>query len=63
MTAAGVRLVDLTTGAVTSVGSAALTVNTLEPNKYAVSVTGGVTRTIGTPANPVLIDFGSIEIG
>jgi alpha-tubulin suppressor-like RCC1 family protein len=63
VTSAGVRQVNLSTGTSTSLGSAALTVNTVEPNKYAVAITGTVSRTIGTAASPVLIDFGSIEVG
>jgi hypothetical protein len=40
-----------------------VTVSTVEPNKYAVSVVGTVSRTIGSAASPLLIDFGSIEVG
>ena len=60
---AQVSTVDLTTGLVTPAGSASVTQWPVEPNRYAVSVSGGLTRTLGSAATPVLIDFGSIEIG
>lgn len=55
--------VDLTTGATAVVGTASVTQYPLEPNRYAVTLTGAVSRTIGTATSPVLIDFGIIEIG
>jgi alpha-tubulin suppressor-like RCC1 family protein len=60
---AGVRQVDLSTGDSISVGTASPTVDAVEPDRYAVAITGAVSRTIGSPASPVVIDFGSIDVG
>lgn len=63
VTSASVRQVDLATGTTASIGSATMTVNTVEPNKYAVSIAGAVIRSLGSAASPLVIDFGSIEVG
>jgi alpha-tubulin suppressor-like RCC1 family protein len=60
--AATVSSVNLTTGAVTPGGTAAIRMDATDPNKYAVSVTGSVTRTIGTPAAPVVLDAGVVSV-
>jgi hypothetical protein len=62
--AASVTTVNLTTGLSSPPGgSAAVRVDVVAPDRYAVSVTGSVTRTIGTPTAPVVIDSGSIVVG
>ena len=60
---ASVTTVNLSTGAPTAGGTAALQIDATDPSKVAVSVTGSVTRTIGTPSSQVIIDGGAILVG
>jgi hypothetical protein len=58
-----VSQVDLTTGVMTTLGSSTLRVDATAPNRYAVAVTGSVTRSIGTPAAQLVIDGGAVLVG
>lgn len=60
---ATVTTVNLSTGAPSAGGTAALRIDATQPNKVALASSGSVVRTIGTPAAQVVLDMGAVLVG